>query len=131
LAVVTQLILDVRIHLTVSLLVIKLVLKFAEFVPTLLPFIFHWYTGLLPPFVTTELKLTKLFWHIVEDAVPIEIEGVLIELTVITRVFELAVLGFAQLLAELKIHFTESPLFKSDVLNVAELPPAFNPFTFH
>jgi hypothetical protein len=46
-------------------------------------------------------------------------------------VFELAVLGFAQLLAELKIHFTESPLFKSDVLNVAELPPAFNPFTFH
>jgi hypothetical protein len=53
------------------------------------------------------------------------------DVTVMLMLLLVAVLADTQVNAEVIIQLTASPLLNELVMKVAELVPAFNPFTFH
>lgn len=54
---------------------------------TLVPFILHWYVGLMPPFIGVAENVTLVPSHIILDGeAEIETEGVTVELTIIVPV---------------------------------------------
>ena len=57
--------------------------------------------------------------------------GVGPEVTLIVRLFELAVVGLAQFALEVNTQVTACPFVKAEVLYAALLVPTLMPFTFH
>jgi hypothetical protein len=81
-----------------------------EFVPALTPFTFHWYAGVVPPFIGVALNVTgdpgqKGFC----DAVMVTPAG-RFELTIIVIEFDVAGLPSGQATLDVKIQVTKSPL---------------------
>ena len=58
-------------------------------------------------------------------------DGVTVGFTVMVIVFDVAVVGDAQVALEVMTHVTTDPVARVVVVNVALLVPAFVPFTFH
>lgn len=71
----TQAALLVNSQVTTSLLLSSDVVKEVLLVPALFPFIFHWYTGALPPLTGVAVNVTACEAHIVVDAVAIVTVG--------------------------------------------------------
>lgn len=78
--------------------------------PTLAPFNFHWYDG-VPPFVGVAVNVTDVPAQIV-DVPEIATEGVMVGLTVIVTVFEVAVAGLEHDKPEVITQFTVFPFAK-------------------
>ena len=84
-------------------------MKIWEFVPELTPFTFHWYAGVVPPFIGVAVKVTddpgqKGF----DDAIMVT-PARRFELTIIVIVFEVAGLPSGQAMLEVRKHDTRSP----------------------
>jgi hypothetical protein len=92
-----------------KLLVVYVVL----FVPTLLPFFFHWYAGDDPPFVGVAVKVTLLPEHMLEAETPMATLGVKLGLTVMVMLFEVAVLAVWHVLLAVITQLTTSPFTKA------------------
>lgn len=101
-------------------------------VPTFEPFTFHWYDGLVPPFVGFAVKVTFAPAHIVVALAAIVTLGVNNGLTVMVIVLLFAVGGITKQPPEAVSSHETTSLFKSVLLeNVGLLVPTLNPFTFH
>src|SRR5438034_698321 len=128
--VVVQLALDVMITVTWSLLASELDVNVGEFVPSFTPFTCHWYVGVVPPLVGVAVNVMLLPAQIEVDEALIETDGVT-ELVVIVITLLVAVDVAAQLAFDVMMTVIWS-LFESEPdVNVAELVPAFTPFTCH
>ena len=79
------------------------------------------------------MNVTELFVHV--GLAPLVsamlTDGVTVGFTVIVIVFDVAVVGDAQVALEVRTHVTTDPVARVVVVNVALLVPAFVPFTFH
>jgi hypothetical protein len=49
---------DVSVHVTTAPLVSDELINVPLFVPAFVPFTFHWYEGLVPPFVITDVNVS-------------------------------------------------------------------------
>jgi hypothetical protein len=83
--------------------------KVCEFVPAFTPFTFHWYAGVVPPFIGVAVKVTddpgqKGF----DDAAMVTLAE-RFELTIIVITFDVAGLPSGQAILEVKIQVTKSP----------------------
>jgi hypothetical protein len=83
--------------------------KVCEFVPAFTPFTFHWYAGVVPPFIGVAVKVTddpgqKGF----DDAVMVTPAG-RFELTIIVIIFEVAGLPVVHCAPEVSMQRTWSP----------------------
>lgn len=80
---------DVNTHVNTSPFEIVDVVNVEEFVPTFTPFFFHWYDGVVPPFVGVAVNVTDSPIQTGLLLATIEIEGVTVAFTV-TDVFDAA-----------------------------------------
>lgn len=80
------------------------------FVPTLLPFTFHWYVGLVPSFTGVAVKVTDSPGHISVSEEVMETDGVKIGLTTIGIALLVAVRGDAHSASDVTITLILSPL---------------------
>jgi hypothetical protein len=122
---------EVRIHVTTSLFERVEVLKDELFVPILEPFICHWYAGVVPPFVITELKIGEAPLQIEAVLVEIAIVGVTAGVFAIEIVVELAVLVEAHAALEVRTQLITSLFANAELLKVELFVPVFVPFTCH
>lgn len=76
------------------------------------------------------VKVTFVPEHIVEALALMDTEGVTDEFTVMVTVFEVAVVGEAQLTLEVMIQLIASPFTRALEVYVAPLP-AFDPLSSH
>src|ERR1017187_3302458 len=101
---------EVSTQLTTSEFANALLEQVLLFVPTLLPFSFHWYEGETPPFVGVAVKVTLVPEQtVLEVFAAILTEGVTLPVTLIVTVFELAVDDVIHAALEVRIHVTRSP----------------------
>ena len=82
--------LDVISTVTTSPLAKAVVVKIALSVPTLFPFTFHWYEGVVPPFVGVAVKVTEVPKQIVVAVETIATEATVEGVTVTVTAFEYA-----------------------------------------
>jgi hypothetical protein len=80
---------EVITHVTASVLANVVEVNVAEFVPTFVPFTFHWYEGAVPPFVGVAVNVTDVPAQIVVEPAAIETLAGKFELTVTVTAFEL------------------------------------------
>ena len=93
----TQVALLVITQVIASLLTKALFEYVVLFVPTLVPFFFHWYDGVVPPFVGVAINVTFVPAHIVvEGLAAIETLAVTFALTLIVIALEVEGLPFTQ-----------------------------------
>ena len=78
--------------------------------PTFTPFLFHWYTGVVPPFVLPAVKVREVAGQIVVEVVAIAMVGIMVVDTFITMLLLVAVSGTAQDKVELITQEIVSPL---------------------
>lgn len=100
-------------------------------VPTLDPFTFHWYDGLIPGFVAVAVKVTLVAEQIVVALALMLSVGVWAALTFTVIPFEVAVLFDKQLALDVSTQVTVCPFVSALVVNVALLVPVFTPLIFH
>jgi len=101
-------------------------------VPVFTPFTFHWYEGFDPPLTGVAVKFTIVPGQTaVEGLDVIETAGVSNGFTCMVIEFDVAEGGDAQATLEVSITVTTSPSLRVVELKVAELVPAFTPFTCH
>ena len=81
--------------------------------------------------VGVAVNVTDAPEQIVVALAAIETAGTTDALTVIVMLFEVAVIGEAQLAFEVRITVTTSPLFKVVLVNDVEFVPTLPPFTCH
>lgn len=128
---VLQLAFEVSTQVTISLFDKPLLLKVGLFVPTLDPFTFHWYTGVVPPFTGVAVNVTMLPWQTgFCEALILMLAGWAGKIS-ITIKFEVAGLPETQVSSDVMTQLTMSPSSKELLLNVTALAPVFTPFTFH
>ena len=77
---------EVITHVTASLFASVVEVNVAEFVPALVPFTFHWYEGVVPPFVGVAVNVTDVPAQIVVALAAIDTLAVRFGLTVIVPV---------------------------------------------
>ena len=100
--------------------------------PTLLPFTFHWYDGVVPPLVGVAVKVTLVPEQIVVLLVLMPTLAVKLGFMVIVSVFEVAVALTKQGVAFDRIaQVTASPLTKVVVEKVGLSVPTLVPLIFH
>jgi hypothetical protein len=129
--VVAQPAFDVNSHATWSALFNTVELYVLLLVPTFMPFSFHWYAGVAPPFSEVAVNVTPVPAQItVADAAMIT-EGVTWVVTVIVIALERAVPVVRQDSLEVNSQVTWSPLVRPGVEKALVLLPALLPFTFH
>ena len=122
---------DVRTTLTTSLLVIVVLLNVALLVPTGLPFINHWYLGVVPPLTGVAVKLTELPGQILLVEAEIETEGTGAGKTVIVSLLLVAVGVVGQMAEDVITTITTSPLFKLELEKLVPPEPTGFPFSNH
>jgi hypothetical protein len=141
--IVTALLVAVLVDAHVALLVITTVIKsplagevnayVAEVAPVMFtPFFFHWYVGVVPPFVGVAMKFTAVPVHTVVLLAAILTEGVTAVVTVIVTglLFTTVADGQTALLVICKVMI--SPLTKTSEVYVADVAPLIlEPFFFH
>jgi hypothetical protein len=126
-----QVALLVRIHVTTSLLV-KLLLLYVELLlPTLLPFSFHWYAGLDPPWLMLAVKVTDVPEHTLVTLGAMLMLGVTVGVTTTLLLLLVAVFALLQVALLVSSHVTTSLLVKLLLLYVELLLPTLLPFNFH
>lgn len=91
----------------------------------------HWYPGADPALVAVAVNVTGTPAQTELDAVAIVIVGETLALTVITKLFEVAVVAVAQLALVVNTHVTVALLAKVELVKVALFVPTFEPLTFH
>jgi hypothetical protein len=124
--------LDVSTQVTASELARVVEVKVAALVPTLVPFTFHWYAGVVPPLVGVAVKVTEAPEQIVvPKPLAMLTEGVTAVFTVIVMAFDVAVVGLAHGELEVSTQVTASLLARVVEVNVAAFVPTFVPLTFH
>jgi hypothetical protein len=80
-----------------------------EFVPVFTPFTFHWYDGVVPPFIGVAVKVTDDPGQKgLDDAAMVTPAG-RFELTIIVIMFDVAGLPSGQAILDVNIHDTKSP----------------------
>ena len=130
--VVAQAELDVITQLTVFPFVRAAFVYVALFVPTFVPFNFHWYAGVVPPFVGVAVNVTLVPLHIVEPGLAaILTDGATDELTVIVTVLDVAVGVDAQAELDVITQLTVFPFVRAAFVYVALFVPTLAPFNFH
>ena len=124
---------DVITQLTICPFVKVVVVYVALLVPTLLPFTFHWYDGVVPPLTGVAVKVAEEPAQIgfVPAVCAIVTDGVDTLLTVMVIAFEVAGLPVTPAWLEVMTQVTTSPLTRLLVEYVVLLVPTFVPFTFH
>lgn len=122
---------EVNTQVTTALLAKLVELNVGLLVPTLPPFTFHWYAGVLPPPVIVAVKLTAVPAHTVVVLALIVTVGVALVPTDTAMALEVTTNGDAHSADEVSWHVTTSLLANVVVLNVALLLPTLLPFTFH
>ena len=101
------------------------------FVPTLLPFNFHWYDG-LPPFVGVAVKVTFVPAQIVFPGFAAMLtDGVTVAVTAIVMPLDVAVAGFAHASDDVITTVTTFPFAKVLLEYVLLFVPTLLPFNFH
>ena len=113
----------VIITVTMSLLDIEFVVKIAVFVPAFTLFTFHWYDGVVPPFVGLAVKVTLAPAQIAVLGALIATLGVTLVFTVIATAFEATVSGLLHKLEDVKTQVTKSLFAKVVLLNVVAFAP--------
>jgi outer membrane protein W len=73
---------EVNTHVTASLFANAVEVNVAAFVPALVPLTFHWYEGVVPPFVGVAVNVTEVPEQIVVAVAAIDTLAVRIGLTV-------------------------------------------------
>jgi len=105
---VTQLRFEVITHRTLSPFA-GLYVKVCELVPAFTPFTFHWYTGVVPPFIGVALNVTDVPGQKgLDDAVTVT-PAERFELTIIVITFDDAGLPVVHCAPEVRIQRTRSP----------------------
>jgi len=100
------------------------------FVPTIVPFTFHWYEGLVPPFTGIAVKRMVAPLHNEVDVDRIVTDGVTSSSSsVIVLLFTTGITAQAALLVS--VTETISPAFSVLLENVLLLVPTIAPFNFH
>lgn len=83
-------------------------MKLNEFVPAFIPFTFHWYDAVVPPFIGVAVKVTdEPGQNGFDDAAMVTPAG-RFELTIIVIVFDVDGLPSGQAMLEVKIQVTKS-----------------------
>jgi RNase P/RNase MRP subunit p29 len=100
------------------------------FIPALAPFTFHWYVGVVPPFIGVAVNVTndpgqKGF----DDATMVTPAGKLL-LTVINSVLLVIGLFIGQEIDDVNVQLTRSP-FRGLYVKVELFVPEFTPLIFH
>ena len=99
--------------------------------PTFVPFNFHWYAGVDPPFVGVALKDTFVPEQIVVPGLAVMVtEGVTVFVTIIDTVFDVAVAGETQAAFEVITQETVLPSARAAFVYVLLFVPTFAPFNF-
>ena len=100
------------------------------FAPTMIPFTFHWYTGVVPPFVGVAVNVTDVPLQMGLAVAFIEtLTGEFVFSTIVI-VFDVAGLPIGQAILEFITQETISPLF-GEYVYTGLLGPTPVPFTFH
>ena len=102
-----------------------------EFVPTFIPFNFHWYIGVVPPFVGVAVNVTEVPAQIGLPEAAILTLAAKLAFTVIVTAFEVAGLPVAQVAFDVISQVTISPFTKAALVYVVEFVPTLTPFNFH
>ena len=100
-------------------------------VPTFVPFIFHWYVGVAPPFVGLAVNVTGVPGQIVVADAATVTDGIGAGVTVIGIAVLVAVSGDAQVALDVITTVTLSLLLKVVDEKTGLFVPTFTPFTFH
>jgi hypothetical protein len=101
-------------------------------VPVLMPFFFHWYEGVVPPFTGDAVNTAFVPWQIALDGLAaIVTEGVAYGFTDIVIVFEVAGFPIEHVMFPVTTQITWSPFTRELSENVELLVPTFTPFFFH
>lgn len=101
-----------------------------EFVPTFVPFFFHWYEGVVPPLVGVAVNVMLVPAQIVLVPAMETLTG-RFGFTVMLMVFEVAGLPVGQVALEVTTQVTAFPFARVVEVKVLEFVPTFPPFIFH
>jgi hypothetical protein len=104
---------DVNTQVTMSLLLNEDEAYELLLVPTLLPFTFHWYDGLVPGLLTTALNVTEVPWQAVVVLALIVMPGDTSVLTDMVTPLEVTDVGAAQLALDVSTQVTRSLLLSA------------------
>ncbi|MNQ66361.1 hypothetical protein D3C85_808520 [compost metagenome] len=122
---------EVNTQVTMSPFAKAALVYVAAFDPTFVPFNFHWYAGVVPPFVGVAVKVTEVPAQIVfTDSKMLMLAGK-IGFTVIVTSLDKAGFPVAQIAFEINSQLTISPFANPALVYVAEFEPTFIPFNFH
>jgi hypothetical protein len=80
-----------------------------EFVPALIPFTFHWYEGVVPPFIGVAVKVTNDPGQKGFDEATMVTPAGRFELTIIVITFDVAGFPVVHCAPEVRIQRTRSP----------------------
>jgi hypothetical protein len=105
---VTQARSEVMIHLTLSLFA-GLYVNMCEFVPVFTPFTFHWYVGVVPPFIGVAVKVMDEPGQKGLDEAAIVIPAGKPVFSIIVIVFDVAGLPSGHAILEFNTQVTKSP----------------------
>ena len=99
--------------------------------PTFVPFTFHWYEGVVPPFVGVAVNVTEApdADGLVPAVIAMLTAGTTDGLIVMVILLLAAVLEVTHEELEVSVHATTAPLASVVEENVAEFVPAAAPFT--
>ena len=110
---VAQVALDVSTQVTASLFASVVEVKVGLFVPTLVPFTFHWYPGVVPPLVGVAVNVTEVPAQMApEGTAAIDTLTGRLALTAIVSALEVAGLPVAQTALEVSTQVTISLVAK-------------------
>jgi hypothetical protein len=122
---------DVNTQVTMSPFAKVVLVYVAAFDPTLVPFNFHWYAGVVPPFVGVAVKVTEVPAQIVfTDSKMLMLAGK-IGFTVIVTSLDKAGLPVTQVALDVNSQEIISPFANPVLVYVAAFEPTFIPFNFH
>lgn len=109
---VAQLALLVSTQVTRSLFASMLLLKVAAFTAVFVPFIFHWYAGVMPPLTGVAVKVILVPWQIEVADAEMLTAGVIEGVTLSVILVEVAVAGVAHGALLVNTTLTELPSVK-------------------
>lgn len=109
---------DVITQLTICPFVKVVVVYVALLVPTLLPFTFHWYDGVVPPLLGVAVKVTEApdALGLVPEVIAMLTAGVTAVLKLMVMLLLVAVVVLAQAKFDVKTHVTTWPAVKVEVV---------------
>jgi hypothetical protein len=127
----TQVAFDVITQVTTSPFTNEDVVNEELFVPAFVPFTFHWYAGVVPPFVGVAVKVTAVPLQILVADALMATTGVAFDPTEIVIALDVSLLGTAHPALDVNTHFTTSLFNKAVVAYVELFVPTTAPFFNH